>query len=67
VDTALRYTFWKVWAVTPGYAYESFEKSDWRTDRLNPFVPGQTSIWLGNDLRNYGAHVVAVTPGYRFK
>ncbi len=68
LETALRYHFWKSWSASLGYVFESFEKHDWRTDTLNPFVPGvATGIWLGNDLRDYTAHIVAATIGYRFK
>ena len=68
VDSALRYHLSKAWTVGLAYAFERFTKSDWRTDTLNPFLPGVTSsIWLGNDARDYTAHVVAVTLGYRFK
>lgn len=67
LDAGLRYHFWKVWTARLGYVFESFEKHDWRTDRLNAFVPGVTSIWLGNDLRNYTAQFVVVTLGYRFR
>jgi hypothetical protein len=67
LETALKYHFWKMWTASFGYVFESFEKNDWRTDRLNPFVPGVTSIWLGNDARNYSAHIVAVTLGVRFR
>jgi MtrB/PioB family decaheme-associated outer membrane protein len=67
VDAALRYFFDKGWWVTFGYAFESFQKDDWRTDRLVPVMPGVTSIWLGNDARNYTAHIVGVTLGYRFR
>ena len=67
LDTALKYHFSKVWTASLGYVFESFEKHDWRTDQLNPFIPGVTSIWLGNDQGNYTAHIVGVTVGYRFK
>lgn len=68
VDSSLRYHFSKAWTVGLAYAFEEFTKHDWRTDTLNPFLPGVTSsIWLGNDVRNYAAHIVAVTVGYRFK
>ena len=67
VDTGLRYHFAKNWTAGLAYAYEQFTKADWRTDTLNPFVPGVSSIWLGNDPKNYAAHIVAVTIGYRFK
>jgi MtrB/PioB family decaheme-associated outer membrane protein len=67
VDAALRYYFSKGWSATFGYAFESFQKNDFRTDRLTPFVPGVTSIWLGSDERNYTAHIVGLTLAYRFK
>jgi MtrB/PioB family decaheme-associated outer membrane protein len=67
VDAALRYYFDKGWSATLGYAFESFQKNDWRTDRLVPFMPGVTSIWLGNDERNYSAHIIGATLAYRFK
>ena len=68
VDTALRYHISKAWTLGLVYAFENFTKHDWRTDTLNPFLPGVTSsIWLGSDAKNYTAHIVAVTLGYRFK
>lgn len=67
VETHLRYRFSKSWTARLGYVFESFQKNDWRTDNLNPFVPGVTSIWLGNDTRNYAAHLLLVTLGYRFQ
>ena len=67
IDTALRYNFAKVWFFTAAYAYETFQKNDWRTDQINPFIPGVSSIWLGNDYKNYTAHVIALTLGYQFK
>jgi MtrB/PioB family decaheme-associated outer membrane protein len=67
LETGLRYWFTKQWSLGFNYAFESFEKNDWRTDRLNPFVPGVNSIFLGNDIRNYTAHIVAATLRYTFK
>jgi MtrB/PioB family decaheme-associated outer membrane protein len=75
LDAALKYHITKAWTLTVGYAWESFEQHDWRTDQLTPFVPvpsaaglpGQTSIWLGNDVKNYTAHIVGASIGYRFK
>lgn len=67
LETALRYHFAKSWTATLGYAYEMFQKNDWRTDQLNPFVPGISSIWLGNNARNYDAHLMTMTVGYRFR
>jgi MtrB/PioB family decaheme-associated outer membrane protein len=68
IDTGVRYYISKAWTVGFGYAYESFTKHDWRTDTLNPFEPGvASSIWLGSDAKNYTAHIVMLTLGYRFK
>ena len=66
LDASVSYHFWKQWTATFGYAFESFQKNDWRTDRLMPFQPGSTAIWLGDDDRNYTAHIVGVRLGYRF-
>jgi hypothetical protein len=69
IDTALRYRFAKAWTATVAYAWESFDKTDWRTDTINPFIPGtgSGSIWLGNDYKSYSAHIIALTLGYTFK
>jgi hypothetical protein len=68
LETALKYYFSKNWTAKLGYAFESFDKHDWRTDTLTPFVPGQTSaVWLGNDLKNFDAHIVGATLNYKFK
>lgn len=66
LETALRYRFWKSWTASVSYAFESFEKHDWRTDTLQPFI-GISSIYLGNDLKDYTAHIVGFRLGYRFK
>jgi MtrB/PioB family decaheme-associated outer membrane protein len=68
VETALAYHFLKNWTAKFSYIFESFSKHDWRTDGLNPFFPAAgSSIWLGNDLRNYTAHTLLATIGYQFK
>jgi hypothetical protein len=75
LDAALKHHITKAWTATIGYAWESFEQHDWRTDRLTPFVPvpstaglpGQTSNWLGNDVKNYTAHIIGASVAYRFK
>ena len=46
--------------------FEKFEGTDFRTDGLNPFVPGVTSIWLGSDARDYTAQYVTLSLSYRF-
>jgi MtrB/PioB family decaheme-associated outer membrane protein len=69
--TALRYHFSQSWTASLFYTFEQFRKNDWRTDGLTPFIPqlaGTTgSIWLGNDARNYDAHIAGVTLAYIFK
>jgi hypothetical protein len=71
LTTALRYHFLKSWTASLSYTFEQFRKSDWRTDGLTPFIPqlaGTTgSIWLGNDARDYAAHILGVTLAYAFK
>jgi len=67
LEAALSYNFLKNWTAKLGYVFESWQKHDWRTDQLNPFIPGVSSIWLGNDLRNYTSHIIAATVGFRFK
>lgn len=70
-NTTLRYYFAKSWTASLSYTFEQFQKNDWRTDGLTPFIPqlaGTTgSIWLGNDARNYVAHIAGVTLAYTFK
>jgi MtrB/PioB family decaheme-associated outer membrane protein len=66
LGTAIRYTLPKGWAATVAYAFEKFTGTDFRTDGLNPFVPGNTSIWLGSDARNYTAQYVTLTLSYQF-
>lgn len=67
VETALLYHFAKSWTAKLFYAYEAFDKHDWRTDTLNPFTPGISSIWLGNDQRNYTAQIMGLTLRYKFE
>ena len=67
LDTSLRYWITKQWAVNVAYAFETFWKKDYRTDGLNPFMPGSNSIYLGNDSRNYTAHIIGATLRYAFR
>jgi hypothetical protein len=67
LDTALRYHFHRNWTASLGYVFESFQKNDWRTDKLNPFIPGTQAIFLGNDSRNYAAHILGMTLAYHFR
>jgi len=68
LETALKYHFWKSWTASLGYAFESFEQNDWRSDTLIPVLSGLTSaVFLGADQKDYDAHIVGVTLKYRFK
>ncbi len=66
LEAFLRYHFWKNWTAKLQYVFESFQKTDFRTDHLLP-SEGTTNIFLGNDLKNYDAHILALTLAYRFK
>lgn len=66
LETAFKYHFWKHWTTSLGYVFEWFEQENWHTDDLSPFMAGSNSIWLGNDIKDYTAHIVAITLGYRF-
>lgn len=66
VEASLRYLLTKNWSLAVGYIFERFDQSDFRTDTLNPFVPRSNSIWLGNDLKDYTAHILVMSVGYRF-
>ena len=67
LEAALIYHFLKNWSAKVGYMFEMFDNNDWRTNTLNPFVPGVSSIWLGNNLRDYTAHMMGLSVSYRFK
>ena len=38
-----------------------------RTDQLPPAIPVSSGVCLGNNLKDYSAHVIALTLSYRFK
>jgi MtrB/PioB family decaheme-associated outer membrane protein len=67
LDLALTYHFAQYWSATLGYAFEMWRKTDFRTDTLNPFTPGISSVFLGEDYKSYTAHIVGMTLGFRFK
>ena len=67
LEAALIYHFLKNWSAKVGYMFEMFDNNDWRTNTLNPFVPGVSSIWLGNNLRDYTAHMMGLSVSYHFK
>jgi MtrB/PioB family decaheme-associated outer membrane protein len=47
------------------YIFEKFNITDFRADNIQPFMGG-TDICLGAQIRDYTAHVFAITLGYRF-
>ncbi len=67
IGGSLRYHFWNNWTASINYAYEQWRKTNWQTDTLNPFEPNVSSIWLGNNAKNYNAQILSFTLGYRFK
>ena len=67
LDAGLTYRFDKVWSLTLGYALETWHKKDFRTDELKPFTSGISSIFLGEDYKNYTVNIVSLVLGYRFK
>jgi hypothetical protein len=71
LETAIAYhfpfAFLRGWTAKLGYVFESWQKHDFRTDELNPFIPGVSAVFLGNDQRNYTSHIIAATLGYRFR
>ena len=67
LEATLSYHFLKQWTARLGYVFESWQKHNWQTDQLNPYIPGVSSIWLGNNLRNYTANTIGATVGYNFK
>ncbi|MBI3325840.1 MAG: MtrB/PioB family outer membrane beta-barrel protein, partial [Nitrospinae bacterium] len=53
------------------YIFEKFDITDFRTDDIQPFMgtvdtATGTSIFLGAQVRDYTAHILALTVGYRF-
>jgi len=67
LEAQLRYHFAKIWSVSAYYIFEQFRKNNWQTDSLNPFIPGVSSIWLGNNAKNYEAQIIGMTLGFSFK
>jgi hypothetical protein len=61
LETAVAYhfpfAFLRGWTAKLGYVFESWQKHDFRTDKLNPFIPGVSAVFLGDDLAQlYVAH-----------
>ncbi len=67
LEASLKYHFAQVWTLSLNYAYEQFRKHDWRTDTIEPFVPGDSALYQGFDQKNYEAQIIGLTIGYRFR
>jgi MtrB/PioB family decaheme-associated outer membrane protein len=67
VGTALRYRFAKAWYLSLAYLFEQFTQTNFRTNTLNPFQTQTSSIYLGNDLKDYTAQIITLALGYRFQ
>ena len=67
LDFGVTYHFDKIWSLTFGYALEMWHKKDFRTDNLSPFTNNISSIFLGEDYKNYTVNIVSLVLGYRFK
>lgn len=66
LGAAVRYRFAKAWYASLGYLFEKFDETNFRTDTLLPFQAATSSIYLGNDIKDYTAHIVTLALGYRF-
>ena len=44
-----------------------WHKKDFRTDQLTPSINNVSSIFLGEDYKNYTVNIVSLVLGYRFK
>ncbi|MBI2216121.1 MAG: MtrB/PioB family decaheme-associated outer membrane protein [Candidatus Rokubacteria bacterium] len=71
LQASVRYNISKSWFVTGRYIWERFDVTDFRTDEIEPWMGGVdastgTSIFLGAQVRDYTANILAFTVGYRF-
>lgn len=71
LEATLRYHIQRALQVKFRYLMEVFNISDFRTDEVAPFMGGVeagsgTSIYLGAQIRDYAAHLVAVSLDYQF-
>ena len=68
LDAGLTYHFDKMWKTRFGYAFESWQYKDLRTDTLMPYNGGPANvIFLGEKYKSYTAHIVGLTLGIEFK
>jgi MtrB/PioB family decaheme-associated outer membrane protein len=64
-EAALKYHVTPAAFVRFRYIFETFDITDFRTDDIQPFMGG-TDIFLGAQVRDYTAHVFALSVGYKF-
>jgi hypothetical protein len=67
VGTTFRYRFAKAWSFALSYLFEQFDETNFRTDALKPFQTQTSSIYLGNDIKDYTAHIITLALGYHFQ
>ena len=65
LEASLKYHITPAAFVRFRYIFEKFDITDFRTDDIQPFMGG-TDVFLGAQIRDYTAHVFAITLGYRF-
>jgi len=71
LEASLRYHITPAWFVRIGYIFEMFDITDFRTDDIQPFMgsvdpASGTSIFLGAQVRDYTAHILTFSVGYKF-
>ncbi len=71
LEASLRYRITPAWFARLRYVFEKFDITDFRTDDIQPWMGAVeagsgTSIYLGAQIRDYTAHIVALSLGYRF-
>ena len=67
VEAALEHHVMKNLTLRYFYIFEHWNKSDWQTDQVQPFISGVQSVFLGADLKDYTAHILGVSLRYRFQ
>ena len=67
LEAALQYHLSRTLTAKFFYAFETFSKSNWQTDRLTPSLAGVPAVFLGQDWKNYSAQILGATLRYKFE
>jgi len=67
LEAALQYHLSRTLTAKLFYAFETFSKSNWQTDRLTPSLAGVPAVFLGQDWKNYSAQILGATLRYKFE